>query len=76
MLKGILYYKFENLTARVLGPFLRRTGQSLFNRGSRMQGELANNDRLMPSLRCVAISDAMYPRLLDVSNPTMNMCYW
>ena len=67
MLKGILYFKLENFAARVLGPMARRTGQSLFNRGTQMQGEFHNNDRLVPSLRCVPISDAKYPKLLDVS---------
>ncbi len=30
-----------------------------------MQGDLANEDRLVPSMRCVPISDAKFPRLLD-----------
>ena len=65
MLKGVLYFKLENFTARVLGPLFRRTGQSVFAQGVAMQGNLANEDRLVPSLRCVPISDAKYPRLLD-----------
>jgi len=32
-LKGILYYKFENFTAKVIAPFFRKTGQAVFNRG-------------------------------------------
>jgi len=67
MFKGVLYFKFESLTSRVLGPLLRSTGQSLFRQGVASQGALASDDRLVPSLRCVPISDAKYPRLLDVS---------
>ncbi len=33
MFKGVLYFKLETLTARVLGPMFRRTGQSIYNRG-------------------------------------------
>jgi hypothetical protein len=32
MLKGILYYKFENLTVQ-MGPIFRNWGQSLFRSG-------------------------------------------
>ncbi len=66
MLKGVLYFKLETLTARVLGPMFRRTGQSLFRQGLAMQGECGHEDRLVPSTRCIPISDAKYPRLLDV----------
>lgn len=66
MFKGVLYYKLENLTARVFGPFLRRAGQNLYRRGVALQGEYGHEDRLVPSLRCVPISDAKYPKLLDV----------
>jgi gamma-carbonic anhydrase len=30
-----------------------------------MQGEFGHEDRLVPSTRCIPISDAKYPRLLD-----------
>ena len=30
-----------------------------------MQGDMANEERLVPSLRCVPISDSKYPKLLD-----------
>ena len=66
MFKGVLYFKLETLTARVLGPMFRRTGQSIYRSGVAFQGELGHEDRLVPSLRCVPISDAKYPRLLDV----------
>lgn len=39
MLKGALYFKLETLTARVLGPMFRRTGQTLFRSGVSLQGE-------------------------------------
>ena len=68
MLKGILYYKLENLTTKVVGPTFRRLGQQLFKRGLDMQGELAHQDVLVPSLRCVPISESRYPKLLDVRN--------
>ncbi len=67
MFKGVLYFKLESLTSRVLGPIFRRTGQNLFRQGVAFQGELANDDRLVPSMRCIPMSDAKYPRLLDVS---------
>ncbi len=66
MLKGVLYFKLENLTARVIGPIFRRTGQSVYRRGVAFQGDIGHEDRLVPSLRCITISDAKYPRLLDV----------
>ena len=66
MLKGVLYFKLENFTARVLGPFFRRTGQRVYHRGVSLQGVLGHEDRLVPSLRCIPISDAKFPRLLDV----------
>jgi hypothetical protein len=66
MLKGVLYFKLENFTARVVAPLYRRTGQSLFRSGVKLQGPMGHDDRLVPSLRCVPISDAKYPRLLDV----------
>lgn len=62
----MLYFKLETLTARVLGPMFRRTGQSLYKQGVAFQAELGHEDRLVPSMRCVPISDAKYPRLLDV----------
>jgi hypothetical protein len=67
MLKGVLFYKLENITARVIAPFLRSTGQAVFHRGQQFQGQLQNDDRLVPSLRCIPISDGKYPKLLDVS---------
>lgn len=67
MFKGVLYFKLENLTCRVLGPMFRRQGQKLYQRGVALQGAVGHEDRLVPSLRCVAISDSKYPKLLDVT---------
>ena len=66
MLKGILYYKFENLTVQ-MGPISRNLGQSLFRSGLAYQGASAHEDKIVPSLRCVPISASKYPKLLDVS---------
>ena len=75
MFKGVLYFKLETLTARVLGPMFRRTGQSIYRSGVALQGELGHEDRLVPSLRCVPISDAKYPRLLDVRNSSITIFF-
>lgn len=64
MLKGVLYYKLENMTTKV-GPVFRRVGQQLFRQGMANQGDAAHEDYLVPSMRCVPISDSKYPRLLD-----------
>lgn len=66
MLKGVLYFKLENFTARTLSNFFRQTGQNMFKAGVAYQGNMASHDTLVPSLRCVPISDAKYPKLLDV----------
>ena len=66
MLKGVLYYKLENVTVG-LGPSFRKWGQSLFRAGMAAQGDSAHEDTLQPSLRCIPTSDSKYPRLLDVS---------
>jgi hypothetical protein len=64
MLRGVLYYQYENLVAGKLGPMIRQAGQRVFRQGMNMQEDLANEDRLVPSLRSVAISDRKYPKLL------------
>lgn len=64
MLKGVLYYKLENMTVKV-GPAFRRVGNSLFRAGMANQADAAHEDYMVPSLRCVPISDSKYPRLLD-----------
>ena len=66
MLKGILYFKLENLAARTVGPMFRRVGQQVFRQGLSYQGQSAHEDTIVPSLRCVPISDSKYPKLLDV----------
>lgn len=66
MIKGILYYKFEN-AAVSFGPTLRRWGQNMYRAGMAAQGNMAHEDAPVPSLRCVPISDSKYPKLLSVS---------
>lgn len=75
MLKGILYYKFENLTVQ-MGPVLRNWGQSLFRSGLAFQGASAHEDKIVPSLRCVPISASKYPKLLDVSFKHFDFSGW
>ena len=66
MLKGLLYYKLENV-AFAAGPHIRNWGQTLFKAGNANQGPSASVDRMVPSLRCVPTSAGVYPKLLDVS---------
>jgi len=66
MFKAVLYFKLESLTATKLAPFFRRRGQALFRQGQALQGELGHDDYLVPSTRCIPISDSKYPKLLDV----------
>jgi carbonic anhydrase/acetyltransferase-like protein (isoleucine patch superfamily) len=63
-LKGALYYKLENATVS-MAPKIRKMGRDLFNQGNDMQGAMAHKDYLVPSLRCVPISNAKYPKTLD-----------
>lgn len=64
MLKGVLYYKLENMTHKV-GPVLRKWGQGIYRAGVANQGASGHEDYAVPSLRCVPISESKYPRLLD-----------
>ena len=66
MIKGALYFKLENLSVS-LSPALRSWGQTLFRQGMASQGAMAHEDTIVPSLRCVPISDGKFPKLLDVS---------
>ena len=73
MFKGVLYYKLENSFVS-FAPRLRAMGQQLFRAGMASQGAAAHEDTIVPSLRCVAISDSKYPRLLDVSDKQTVLC--
>jgi len=64
MLRGIAYYKLENLSTR-MAPMLRGWGRSLFRQGLALQGESGHADRYVPSLRCIPISASAFPKLLD-----------
>ncbi len=68
MFKGVLYFKLENFTAKVIAPMFRRTGQNMYNKGVALQAPFGHEDRLVPSMRCIPISDSKFPKLLDVSN--------
>ena len=63
-LKGALYYKLENATVN-LAPKIRAMGRDVFARGNEMQGAMAHKDYMVPSLRCVPISNSKYPKTLD-----------
>ena len=67
MFKGALYFKLENMAVGSLGPNLRNWGQSLFRSGAAAQAHLGHEDTMVPSMRCVPISNSKFPRLLDVS---------
>jgi hypothetical protein len=63
-LKGALYYKLENATVG-MAPKIRKMGRNLFKQGNDLQGASAHKDYLVPSLRCVPISNSKYPKTLD-----------
>jgi len=63
-LKGALYYKLENATVS-LGPKIRKMGKDVFSKGMEMQGPMAHQDYLVPSLRCIPISKSKFPKTLD-----------
>jgi carbonic anhydrase/acetyltransferase-like protein (isoleucine patch superfamily) len=62
--KGALYYKLENATVS-MAPKIRKMGQGWFQQGMALQGDMAHQDTLVPSLRCVPISTTKYPKALD-----------
>ena len=63
-LKGSLYYTLENVAAG-LAPKIRKAGQKIFHDGLAQQGKMAHRDTMVPSLRCVPISNTWYPKSLD-----------
>ena len=65
MLKTVLFYKLEHLLAGPVGKSFRALGQSVFKSGQKVGGEMNQDDQLPPSLRAVALSDKVYPKLLD-----------
>ena len=67
MFKGALYYKLENAMMGTLGPTLRGWGQSLFRSGCAAQAHMGHEDTMVPSMRCIPISNSKFPRLLEVS---------
>lgn len=72
-MKGALFYKLENMTC-AMGPQVRRWGQQMFKQGMAMQGEMAHQDTIVPSLRCIPISNSKYPKTLDADFVAPNAC--
>jgi carbonic anhydrase/acetyltransferase-like protein (isoleucine patch superfamily) len=62
--KGALFYKLDSIFYN-LGPRVRKVGQDLFNYGNKLQGSMGHRDTMVPSLRCVPISNSKYPKSLD-----------
>lgn len=65
MFTRVFFYKLDNIITTKLGPQIRTWGQNMFRKGVELQGEFANPDVLVPSLRCVPLSNNVYPRLLE-----------
>ena len=65
MLRRVFFYRMEQLMSGAYGNWFRGVGQSIYNKGTEMQGELGHEDTIQPSLRAVALSDTVFPKLLD-----------
>lgn len=50
-MRVVIYELLSNFSEKVVGPFLRRTGQSLYTIGNNIEGDSLSEDRLTPSLR-------------------------
>jgi len=48
-----------------IGPLLRRLGQRLYKFGALTQGDGFQEDRLVPSMRCIPTSKKTFPKLLQ-----------
>ena len=53
-MRVVLYELLNGFGQKVVGPFLRRTGQRLYSVGSTIEGEALSEDRPTPSLRRLA----------------------
>lgn len=51
MFKLRVYDLVERLTLNFMGPTIRYIGKSVLSSGVKLQGPLASDDRLVPSLR-------------------------
>ena len=65
MLSWVLFYKMDNFVVTSLAPLLWGWGQQLYRQGIDLQGEFANPDKLQPSMRCIPLSNTIYPKLLE-----------
>jgi carbonic anhydrase/acetyltransferase-like protein (isoleucine patch superfamily) len=65
MLRRVFFYRMEQLMTGAYGNWVRGFGQGIYNSGTKMQGDLAHEDTIQPSLRAVALSDTVFPKLLD-----------
>lgn len=43
---------------------MRILGQSIYQKGVEFKGDLANQDELVPSTRCIPLSSTIFPKLL------------
>lgn len=50
-MRVVLYELLNGFSEKVVGPFLRRTGQRLYSVGNALEGEALSEDRVTPSLR-------------------------
>ena len=50
-MRVVVYELLNSISETVVGPFLRRTGQKLYERGNALEGDTLNEDRVTPSLR-------------------------
>lgn len=64
MFKRAIYLKLERFTVHNAAPAIRKWGQTLFKQGAELTGDNEVDDRLVPSLRAVPISDKVFPKLL------------
>jgi len=53
-MRVVLYELLNGFSEKIVGPFLRRTGQRLYQTGNAIEGEALSEDRLTPSLRRLA----------------------
>lgn len=44
---------------------IRKSGQGIFDSGVKMGGKYISTDRIVPSLRCVPISNSKFPKTLE-----------
>ena len=65
MFKRVLFHKLEKFTVQTLGPTIRKWGQQIYKTGTEFTGDDQPHDELVKSLRCVPISNKVFPKLLS-----------